>query len=155
MADFKQIPSLEQVANRVRQLHKAISDLSRAMGLEVRQIQDTLEGSTKITDQVLEEMALQIAFIMQSISLAKPLHGGIADANGKVPMEKRTLSQVYAESGRAKLIQQIAEAKRAQGLSTAESAPQANGKAPSAAEDGAAATNAAANLPKLITHCRR
>ena len=153
-SDFKQLPTLSQIEKRVRELHQMFAQLAQGVGGDLADLQKTIQDSTAITDQVLEEMSLQIAFIMQQIALSKPLHGGIADLNGKVPMEKETLAQIYVETGRAKMLQQRAEMMRAQGLPPAESAPDASGEAaaPTPADDGAAQANAEAGFPKLITH---
>lgn len=150
---LKTLPTLEKVAERVAILHKTLADLAQAMGVEVAQLNETMRQSTAITDQALEEISLQLAFLMQTIRVSKPVHGGLADANGNVKMEVKTASQIYHESGRQKLIEQIEAVKRAQGLPTAES--RADGPKPSGAahpEDGAAVANAEAGFPKLITH---
>lgn len=151
---LKSLPTLDKVAERVALLHKMLSELAQAMGTEVAQLNATIKQNTDITDEVLREMGLQITFLMQTIRVSKPLHGGIAGADGKVPMEVKTASQIYQESGRDKLLAQIEAVKRAQGLPTAESpadAAEASAGA-SSAEDGAAVANAEAGFPKLITH---
>lgn len=144
--DFKSLPTLEKVAERVRLIHKAQVELAQAMGLEIAQLQKTLEDSTAITDQVLQEMGLQITFLMQTIRVTKPKHGGIADVNGKVPMEVKTASQIYQETGRAKLLEQIEAVKRAQGIPTAEDAAAAT------EASGEANPEAGADEAPLITH---
>jgi hypothetical protein len=152
-SDFEQLPTIAAVEKRVRELHQTLGQLATAFGVEIAQVNKTVQDSTAITDQVLQEMGLQITFLMQTIRVSRPLHGGLADHTGKVPMEVKTASQVYQESGRQKLLDAIEVAKRAQGLPTAESTSQANGEDTShtPAEDGADAQTTDAG-PKPITH---
>ena len=151
MSEFKTIPTVQQMAERIANIHMELRQLGQACGLEVAQLGRTLHDSTAITDQALEELALQIAFLMQTIRVVKPANGGIAGPDGKVPMEVKTASQIYQESGRQKLLDQIEAVKRAQGLPTAERPAQANSEAP----EGLAADAGTLNppeAPKLITH---
>lgn len=155
MSEFKSIPTLEQLARQIAKVHQDVRSLAQAMGKDMLGLGKTLEESAAITDAVLQEQAMQITFIMQQISLAKPLHGGIADVTGKVPMEKKSLAQIYVESGRAKILEQVEARRRAQGVSTAtegtegapagETAANANGEAHDT-------DSGQGSGPKLITH---
>lgn len=158
MSEFKSIPTLEKLAERVALLHKAQVDLAQAMGNEIAELTAMIKQNTEITDEVLREMGLQITFLMQTIRVTRPLHGGIAGADGKVPVEVKTASQLYQESGRQKLIDQIEAVKRAQGLQTAEKPAAASGEqtGDTPFEDANGSTTdlptPAAVGSKLITH---
>ena len=154
MSEFKTIPTVQQMAERIANIHMELRQLGQACGLEVAQLGRTLHDSTAITDQALEELALQIAFLMQTIRVVKPANGGIAGPDGKVPMEVKTASQIYQETGRAKLLEQIEAVKRAQGIPPAESptedSPFAGHGSPE--ESPASHATAAPSGPKTITH---
>ena len=151
---FKQLPSIAECEKRIRQLQQAVGALTDAVTQDLVQMNETLKRNTALTDEVLDELALQIAFVMQSLRLSKPLHGGIAGPDCKVPTEVKTFSEAYATGGRQKLIDQRKAFRDAHGLPPTESpaeatAEAANGKT---ADDGIAATQAEAGFPKLITH---
>ncbi len=153
---FKQLPSISAVEKRVRELHQMVGELAQAIGTEVSQLAEAVKQNNALTDQVLDELSLQIAFVMQKLTLSKPLHGGIADANGKVPLEVKTFSEVYAESGRNKLLQQRKEFRDAHGLPTAESAPEGSAEAANGqttdAQDANVSQADLGPVSKLITH---
>ena len=120
--DFKSVknappPTLEQIAGRVFQLHNEVRALADIVGQRLANMEQKILENNALTDQVLEEMSLQIAFLMSQMRFRTPLHGGIAGPDGKVPVEVKTASQAYMESGRAKLLAVREEYKRAQGVS--------------------------------------
>ena len=118
--DFKTVPTPKQLAVTVARIHNELRQLGAAVGETVANLEHSVQENNKVTDQVLEEMSLQIAFLMSQIRFRTPLHGGIAGPDGKVPVEVKTASQAYMDGGRAKLLAVREEYKRAQGLSAAE-----------------------------------
>ena len=126
-SDFKSVknpppPTLEQIAGRVFQLHNEVRALADIVSQRLADLEKKILENNALTDQVLEEMSLQIAFLMSQIRFRTPLHGGLAGPDGKVPVEVKTASQAYMEGGRAKLLAVREDFKRAQGLSAAEGA---------------------------------
>lgn len=114
---FKKMPTFEQVVESVRQL-------AREMGMRLKQheeatAQQFIENNA-LTDNALEEINLKLAFLMTQIAVRRPLNSGLADINGKVQYEVKPAIQVYMESGRAKMVEQLEAFKREQGLSPAE-----------------------------------
>ena len=143
-----QPPTLEQLGHKLLAVHTELRQLTEAVGVRFVQLEQQIQDNNALTDHALDEMSLQIAFLMSRITITRPLHAGLAGPDGKIPVETKTASQVYMESGRAQILAKREEFKRAQGLSAESAAPAANGKAP---DDADAIADAAPRSP-LITH---
>lgn len=113
-------PTLDQIAARVFQMHNEVRALADIVGQRLAEMERKILENNALTDQVLEEMSLQIAFLMSQIRFRIAPQGAIAGPDGKVPVEIKTASQAYADGGRARLLAIREEYKRVQGLSTAE-----------------------------------
>jgi hypothetical protein len=122
---------------------------------KVNELGTSVQASSEITDQVLGEISLQIAFLMQTIRVTKPLHGGIADANGQVQTVTKSAAQIYIETGREKMLAMRGELQRAQGLPPNAPAPGPDADAgPEAPAGNGEAKDAIVEHvgPKPITH---
>lgn len=122
---FKKMPSFEQVVDKVLEIHTEVRELAQHAGHRIAQHEQDVKDNTALTDQALEEISLQLAFLMQMIQVQHRPQGAIAGLDGKVPVVVKTASQIYQETGRAKLIAQRKAFLDAQGVSTAEEAADA------------------------------
>jgi hypothetical protein len=118
---------------------------------QVQTLSRTLQESTALTDTVLDELSLQVAFLMKTIVIHETQHGGIAGPDGKVSTITKTAAQVYLERGRALMLKQKEEMSRAQGLS-AEQNHAPDGDAAKAADAAGPATDAADAPAGTVTH---
>lgn len=121
---FKQLPTLEQVATKVFNVHTELRALSEGMGNVVTALESNVQENNKLTDAALEEINLKLAFLMTMIAVKTPTNSGIADASGKVGFVTKPALQVYLEGGRAKMIAEretFMEQMREQGLQAATS----------------------------------
>lgn len=122
---FQSIPTLEQLASKVLNIHTELRNLATGMGLRVAEHEQNVRDNTAITDEAIEELTLKIAFLMAHIQVRRALNGGLAGPDGRVQVETKPAMLVYNEM-RPQLIERREELRRAQGLST-ESTPQADG----------------------------
>ena len=122
---FKSIPTIEQLASKVLNIHAELRNLATGMGLRVAEQEQNARDNMAITDEAIEELTLKIAFLMAHIQVRRAMNSGIAGPDGRVQVETKPAMLVYNEM-RPQLIERREELRRAQGLS-AESVPQADG----------------------------
>ena len=116
---FKQIPTMEQVAQRIVEIHVELKSFIDEQREQMQELELRVQANNELTDVVLEELQLKLSWLMNQIAIRKALHGGIAGPDGKVPFETKLASTVYQEQ-RATLVATREAVKRAQGLSPAE-----------------------------------
>jgi hypothetical protein len=119
---------------------------------QVQTLSRHVQESTALTDNVLDEISLQIAFLLKTIVIHETQHGGLAGPDGKVSTVTKTAAQVYLERGRALMLKQKEEMSRAQGLSAEQSHAPAGDDAKPAADAADAATDAADAPAGTVTH---
>ena len=110
---FKTIPTLEQIATRVFQLHNELRELNQMAGERMAQFDQTIQENNQLTDAAIEELNLKIAFVMTMVQVKRPLNSGLAGADGKVQYEQVPLLEMYLKGGREMLIEKRAAAQRA------------------------------------------
>ena len=139
MSAERPVPSLEILLGAISEVDTRVTEL-----------QGDMQASANITDSVLLELSLQVAFILQTLRITEVMQGGLAGPDGKVPSVTKTGAQVYMERGRAMMLKQREAIQRAQSL-PAESPASENAAAPKG--NGAAQDAAVEHVgPKLVTH---
>ena len=122
---FKSLPTLEQLASKVLNIHAELRNLATGMGLRVAEHEQNVRDNTAITDEAIEELTLKIAFLMAHIQVRRPMNGGLAGPDGRVQVETKPAMLLYNEL-RPQLIERREELRRAQGIPPG-STPQADG----------------------------
>jgi len=112
---FKSIPTLEQLASKVLNIHTELRNLATGMGLRVAEHEQQVRDNTAVTDEVLEELTLKIAFLMAHIQVRRAMNGGLAGPDGRVQVETKPAMLVYMEM-RPQLVAQREEFLRVQSL---------------------------------------
>lgn len=120
---FKQLPTLEQVSQKVLAVHSEVRQLAQVVGARVAEHEQIVRENAELTDAVLEEINLKLAFLMSHITVRRTLNGGIAGPDGRVQVESKPAMLVYMEM-RPQLVAQREEFLRVQSLQ-AESAADA------------------------------
>lgn len=140
MSAERPAPSLEILLGALNEVDTKVNDLT-----------ETLHASAQITDNVLLELSMQVAFILQTLRITEVPHGALVGLDGKLPSVTKTGAQVYMERGRAIMIKQREAALHAQSLSAespaienAAAPVKANGQDPDAAVEHVG--------PKRVTH---
>ena len=122
---FKSLPTIEQLASKVLNIHGELRALAQGMGLRVAEQEQNARDNMAITDEAIEELTLKIAFLMAHIQVRRAMNSGIAGPDGRVQVETKPAMLVYNEM-RPQLIERREELRRAQGLPP-EPVPQADG----------------------------
>jgi hypothetical protein len=127
---FKTLPSLEQVSQKVLAVHSEVRQLAQVVGQRVAEHEQVVRENAELTDAVLEEINLKLAFLMSHITVRRTLNGGIAGPDGRVQVESKPAMLVYMEM-RPSLVAQREEFLRVQSLQAEQGTP---GSAPDADE---------------------
>ena len=119
MDPFTKLPTLQEVATKVWNIHHELRALAQGMGTKVAETDQSIQENNALTDAAIEEINLKLAFLMTMIAVKQPLNSGIADSTGKVHYASKPAMQVYLEGGRQKMIDQREAFLRAQNLQAA------------------------------------
>jgi hypothetical protein len=85
--------------------------------MKVGEIEQRVVDNNALTDEAIDELTLKMAFLMSHIQIAKPVNGGLADATGRVQVERKPAMLVYLEM-RPALIAGREQIRNAQNLQT-------------------------------------
>ena len=116
---FKRVPTIQEIATKVWNIHNELRALAQGMGTKVAETDQSIQENNALTDAAIEEINLKLAFLMTMIAVKQPLNSGIADSTGKVHYASKPAMQVYLEGGRQKMIDQREAFLRAQNLQAA------------------------------------
>lgn len=137
MSADRPVPSLEILLGAIGEVDTRVNEL-----------QGDMQASANITDSVLLELSMQVAFILQTLRITEVIQGGLAGPDGKVPSVTKTGAQVYMERGRAMMLKQREALQHAQSLPPESPAAETESKGNGAAKDATVEHVG----PKLVTH---
>lgn len=119
MNGFKSIPTFEDVVRQVALLKAAVKTFSDQFIARLAHVENSIQENNALTDECLQEMNLQVAFLMSHIRVVRPLNSGIVGVDGKANYEQIPAMQAFLDM-RPLLIAQrderLKEIAHAQGL---------------------------------------
>lgn len=118
---FKTLPTFEQVVQQIALLKAAVKTFSDQFIAKVAHIENDIQQNNALTDECIQEMNLQLAFLMSHIRVVRPRNSGIVGPSGKSDYEQIPAMQAFLDM-RPLLIAQreerLKEIAHAQGLQT-------------------------------------
>lgn len=112
---FRTVPTLKELAVQIAKVHNEVRVLANGCGETIANMEHNIRQNNGLTDSVLEELTLQVGFLMNMLAVRTPANSGIAGPDGKVAVETKKAAQVYQEQRPALIAARKALQERMQG----------------------------------------